>query len=151
MSLTLSTEIFSVDRGQTCRIGCQWHKHRRYKHLWRRGNRIERFRGFLELTVAPSQKLCLKFKTSRPCGNRPPGLTLHLSFVQFVHSTRKCGKYCSIRSSSDFNYHRPGTPDEPAGNVSYMAVKTALTTAENASQRMICSALNTGPSTQVRR
>ncbi|HQX52400.1 MAG TPA: hypothetical protein PLR25_20940, partial [Planctomycetaceae bacterium] len=89
MSLTLSTEIFSVDRGQTCRIGYQWHKHRQYKHLWRPGNRIERFRGLWELTVAPSQKLCLKFKTSRPCGNRPPGLTLHLSFVQFVHSTRK--------------------------------------------------------------
>ena len=73
MPCTLPAGIFSVDRGQACRIGYQWHKHKQYRHLRRQGNRIGRFRELWELIAAPSQKLCLKFKTSHPFGKRPPG------------------------------------------------------------------------------
>ena len=69
MSFTLSAVFSTVDRGEACRISYQWHKHRQYKHLRQRVNRIERYRGLWELTVGRSQKFCLKSKTSPGVGS----------------------------------------------------------------------------------
>ena len=87
-----------MDRGQACRIGYQWHKHRQYKHLRRRDDRIGRYRGLWVLTGARSQKLCLKFKTSHRFGKRPPGLAMCPPGFRMPISSFKLSPLKSLRA-----------------------------------------------------